>query len=385
VRTPSRATIVVPCYNEEARFDLPAFDAYLASHPGIGFILVNDGSDDGTMARLRQAEARWPDRVSVIDQQPNQGKGEAVRVGILRAMDGGAAYAGYFDADLATPLDAIDEFVSTLDENQNIDIVMGARVALLGRHIDRNPARHYAGRVFATAASLVLALPVYDTQCGAKLLRVSATTRDIFALPFGSRWIFDVEMLARYLAGAGRKDGIYELPLRRWTDVGESRVKPMDFVRAGGEMAAIYRTYRIRNDRNALLALATAPFLRYASAGGVGTMLHYATLAVAVTLFHARPERATVMGALVGAAVNYLVNYHFTFASKSRHRATLPRFLAVAVLSAQVNGLGMWLLTRKFGIYYLAAQVCCTVVVLLVGFALNKLWTFRSASSHAAP
>ena len=241
-----RTRIIVPCYNEESRLDVAAFDAYLAApaHAGVGFVLVNDGSTEATLPVLRGLAARWPGRASVIDQQPNRGKAEAVRVGMLSVRSGEADYFGYWDADLATPLDAIDEFVATLDAYPAVDIVIGARVALLGRQIQRRLARHYVGRLFATAASLVLRLEVFDTQCGAKLLRCDARLQRLFDRPFGSRWIFDVELLARYLAGAGTAAGIYELPLRRWTDVGKSRLKPADFLRAAAEMAAIYREYR---------------------------------------------------------------------------------------------------------------------------------------------
>jgi glycosyltransferase involved in cell wall biosynthesis len=250
-----RVWIVVPCYDEERRLDTEAFEACLRSRREIGFIFVNDGSKDGTLRVLTGVAERWPVRARVIDQQPNQGKAEAVRVGMLEALASGAAYAGYFDADLATPLDAIDELIETLEAAPHVDIVIGARVALLGREIERNPLRHYSGRLFAAAASFVLALPVYDTQCGAKLFRSSPAIRELFSQPFGSRWIFDVEILARYLVGNGSDEGIYELPLKRWVDKGQSRVRPIDFVRAVGEMMAILRKYRIETRYRSLLEL----------------------------------------------------------------------------------------------------------------------------------
>jgi putative flippase GtrA len=293
-------------------------------------------------------------------------------------MDLGAEYAGYFDADLATPLEFSAEFVETLDKHPDLDFVIGARVALLGRTITRKASRHYIGRLFATAASLVLALPVYDTQCGAKLLRVTERSRSLFEKPFGSRWIFDVELFARYLSVYGSRDGLYELPLMRWTDVGESKVKWHDFMRAGAEMAAIYRAYGIKRDFNTLLRLTTAPFLRYVGAGGVGTLCHYLVLGILAGLFAVTPTLATVAGALVGAGVNYLLNYHFTFASRAAHRVTIPRFLAVAALSALLNGLGMWFATTRLGLHYFIAQLGCTAAVLIVGYLLNAAWTFKT-------
>jgi dolichyl-phosphate beta-glucosyltransferase len=383
-----RVRIIVPCYNEATRFDPGAFDAFLASTQAstqqgaladVGFLLVNDGSTDATLTMLEGLSARWPQRVQVLDSQPNQGKAEAVRAGMLVAFaESSVSYVGYFDADLATPLDALSEFIATLDDAPQIDLVIGARVALLGRKITRRPVRHYVGRVFATAASAVLGLAVYDTQCGAKLLRVTPITRGLFDKPFGSRWIFDVEMLARYLTRGGHASGLYELPLRAWTDVGESKVKARDFLRAGGEMAAIYRAYRLPRTFSAFLSVLAAPFVRYVGAGGVGTLLHYLTLALLVEIFRQEPEHATVVGALVGALVNYVLNYHFTFASRASHRSTLPKFLVVAAVSAALSGLGMRFATEQLGLHYLPAQLFCTLLVLVLGFVLNRVWTFRA-------
>jgi hypothetical protein len=126
---------------------------------------------------------------------------------------------------------------------------MGSRVKLLGRAIERRMSRHYPGRVFATLASIVLRLGVYDTQCGAKLFRKSDEVARLFTEPFLSSWIFDVEIVAR-LSQQRRNSSladvdhaIVELPLRSWRDIPGSRVSAHDFPQAVWELARIYWRY----------------------------------------------------------------------------------------------------------------------------------------------
>jgi len=244
--------LVVPCYNEEARLNLSAFESFFAqSEPNeIGFLFVNDGSRDGTLALLKGFQAAQPERVMVLDLAANSGKAEAVRQGMLLATSQpGVESTGFWDADLATPLYELPWFLKILASNQKLEMIFGARIKILGRDVHRKLLRHYLGRCFATVASLVLHLPIYDTQCGAKIFRVTDTLRAILDKPFHSRWIFDVELIARYIKTSGHDRAqllasLYEYPLSKWEDVKGSKVGPFDFLRAFGELWWIYLSNR---------------------------------------------------------------------------------------------------------------------------------------------
>jgi dolichyl-phosphate beta-glucosyltransferase len=243
---PPLVMIVVPCYNEELRLPVEQFQRFLSESP-VSFIFVDDGSRDKTLERLECLRKGREDRVFVLALPENRGKAEAVRMGLNFALDRNAQYAGYWDADLATPLGAITEFMAIFAARPDLEMVFGARVKLLGRHVHRKTSRHYLGRVFATAVSVILRMPIYDTQCGAKILRVGPRTRELVAEPFGSRWVFDVELLARYIRRLGSAEAavphIYEYPLHSWEDVGGSKVKPRDFIVAFRDVFWIYWKY----------------------------------------------------------------------------------------------------------------------------------------------
>jgi len=242
-------TLVVPCYNEAARLDTAAFTTFLASRSDARLIFVNDGSRDATLGVLERIRSSAPGCIDVVNLPKNGGKAEAVRRGVLRALESDAEFIGYWDADLSTPLDASDQFARLLRERPTIDVVMGSRVQLLGRTIVRRAARHYMGRVFATAASTTLGIPVYDTQCGAKLFRSSPRLRHVFEQPFRSAWAFDVEIIARYgalsrgYAPDQLREMIYEVPLDEWRHVGGSTVRPFDLVLALLDLTKIYKAY----------------------------------------------------------------------------------------------------------------------------------------------
>jgi glycosyltransferase involved in cell wall biosynthesis len=242
---------VVPCYNEAARLQTDAFVEFATSHPDVHFLFVDDGSKDETARVLTELAQKCPKNMRAFSLAQNSGKAEAVRQGVLSAIDEGADFVGYWDADLATPLNVIPAFISVLVESKAV-LVFGARVRLLGRHVERQAARHYIGRVFATLAGVALRLPIYDTQCGAKLFRVSPELRKVFETPFELGWTFDVELFSR-LVRLGRESGLFdpqqqfvEFPLEQWCDAPGSKLRPAHFPRIGLELAKLFIIARRR-------------------------------------------------------------------------------------------------------------------------------------------
>lgn len=245
---PRRVVWVVPCFDEASRLRDSEL-LRLARSEGASLLLVDDGSRDATLSRLRAIAAAEPGRVAVLALERNRGKAEAVRLGMRRALEDGAPVVGYADADLATPVDELVRLATALDV-ESADAVLGSRVNLLGAHIERDPRRHYLGRIFATAASLVLRIAIYDTQCGAKLFRRSRALEAAVAEPFLSRWVFDVELLGRVLAASDDRYRIVEVPLRAWKDVSGSKIRPADFARAALDLTRIESDLaRRRNER----------------------------------------------------------------------------------------------------------------------------------------
>lgn len=220
--------LVIPCLNESER--LPRYLAALVAaldrcpyHTHI--LLVDDGSRSEEQARLRQLAAvqRRTGAVSVgyIALPRNMGKGRAIREGW--SAPGDARWLAFADADGATAAaEVVRVFDMVFQQNDPSRCYLGSRVKMLGRVVERHWYRHAAGRVFATFVSLATREPVYDSQCGFKII-----PRAAFAA-VGSRLIEDRFAFDPELIGLLRYAGysFEEVPVD-WTDVAGSKVSPL--------------------------------------------------------------------------------------------------------------------------------------------------------------
>ncbi len=234
-----KITIIIPFYNEEKRIDFDCFYQIFNNYLQYNFILVDDGSTDNTSIILDEFKNKFPN-LTILKLDKNIGKAEAIRSAVLSIST--ADFIVYYDADLATPFSELEKLIQFSIQNPNYLLVMGARIKLIGNQVKRSLKRHYFGRIFATIVSqFVLKVAVYDTQCGAKVIDFE-TAKHIFSKPFLSKWLFDVELLKRLQKIHNLKEVVKEIPLEKWEEIGNSKIKVIDFFKIPFELLKIYRT-----------------------------------------------------------------------------------------------------------------------------------------------
>ncbi len=207
-----KLSVIIPCYNEEKRIEdtLKKCADYLKRKKyNFELIVVDDGSADNT----RKVVGKFKE-VKLLSYGSNQGKGHAVKVGVLNSS---GDYILFCDADLSTPIEETEKLMKYV---QKYDIVIASR-ALKNSDVEAKFYRKLLGRVFAFFVNLLAVPGIKDTQCGFKLFKREAAF-GIFKRQKIKGWAFDVEALF-----LGRKSGykIKEVPVR-WKHFDHSGVNP---------------------------------------------------------------------------------------------------------------------------------------------------------------
>jgi len=241
MRTPI-GSIVVPCYNEELRLNSQYFDELNVRLKGLGFevIFVNDGSTDGTLAKIQKFESKF----RIYNLEINQGKAEAIRKAMLgESQNSSKKIIGYLDSDGAFLTEDIEQLTKkfTSDpEFQEYQILSAARVKLAGKKVERKAVRHFIGRVISTFLNLGNETKIYDPQSGFKLFRTNETLKTALNKPFTTRWFIDLEIFSYY---AKQKNYIVEEPVSSWRDIPGSKIKFIEYPRILSDLIKIkYKT-----------------------------------------------------------------------------------------------------------------------------------------------
>src|SRR4029079_12122464 len=233
-------SIVIPCFNEEARIGqtLRLTLDYLATNaPESELIVVNDGSTDATGGTAREGLKSAQVATRLLENFPNRGKGAAVRSGLLAAREPIGLFS---DADLSTPLTETPKLIEPI-ANGDVDIALGSRAldrSLIGVH--QPWRREQGGRVFNLLVRVATGLPFWATQCGFKAFKMK-TCRPIIEGATIDRFGFDVELLyVAHRAGLRLK----EIPVR-WDHAEGSKISfASDSVRMLSEVGRIRQQAR---------------------------------------------------------------------------------------------------------------------------------------------
>lgn len=221
------------------------FLSFLDKYPNTTICFVNDASTDGTLAALSTLKKRFDTQVSILSNDRNLGKAGSVRKGVLHLLDQEEQNnMAYLDADLATSLEECHSYLYYLEKDKQF--VFASRILKIGSVIERRFSRFFAGRIIATFISNILGVKVYDTQCGCKVF-TPEIARIAFEKPFLSKWLFDVEIFSRVLKHYGKDKAIAlmeEIPVKRWVDQGDSKVKLSYFFKLWIDLYKIWKSHK---------------------------------------------------------------------------------------------------------------------------------------------
>ena len=185
-------SLVIPCFNECQRIlsTLQYLREYLVGDPyqDAEVIVVDDGSTDSTASLLCSFQG-W-DRLIVLFNESNRGKGYSVRRGVLAAR---GRYIFFTDADLPYDLEALGRFLAALEAGY--DLAIGARDLPGSRFsVPRSAIRRLASDIFTWIVRNYAVKGIPDTQCGFKGFQREAA-RDLFQRGRIDGYAFDVELV----------------------------------------------------------------------------------------------------------------------------------------------------------------------------------------------
>lgn len=212
--------IVIPAYNEAARLPRTLRDTvdFLADRPWTSRIVVVDNGSVDETAAVARAAVRPRGRVDLtVIGCSRPGKGSAVQRGL---MTSGSQFVGFFDADMATPVETLEATVRALQDGAVA--VIASRYAPGARFVQPQPVGRRLGGSAFRALTRSLVPGVHDTQCGFKFFERRAVQRAV-ARCRTTGFAFDVELLAQIQRDGG---AIVELPVA-WTDHAGSTFHPV--------------------------------------------------------------------------------------------------------------------------------------------------------------
>ena len=218
---------------------------------------VDDGSIDNTKEILFRLKELYPNLVQIVSYEINQGKAEAVRIGMLKCLKKyDCNIIGYIDADLAVSLNDTVSLIRYI--NKDVELCFYSRIDNGSNIIKAKIHRKLIGKIIRFFINNLFLIKYRDTQCGCKIFSRSLSIQ-VFQEKFISTWLFDIEIFLRVREIFTQdilKIKVREIPAKKWIDIGKSKVKISYFFNLWIDMMKIYMKYynTIKNKSNNLKA-----------------------------------------------------------------------------------------------------------------------------------
>jgi dolichyl-phosphate beta-glucosyltransferase len=241
-------SLVVPLFNEQDRFSETAHEivGFIARcGPNSEVIWVDDGSSDRTVELVEAFVSLEHGVETKLLRRPHQGKGAAVRAGLLSAQ---SPFGAFCDVDLATPLDDIADLIDICDRDGGL--VIGSRALPTSKVLEHETfLREQLGRAYNRVVRTFLTPGIFDTQCGAKVASNGLWVQ-LLARCEEDGFAADVEMIAMAMA--------FDVPVFEvgvsWAHDDRSRVRVWrDGISMVTSLLRIWRRIRLMGDKTRFL------------------------------------------------------------------------------------------------------------------------------------
>lgn len=246
-----KITIIIPVYNEIKGINsvIDQLKKFLQSRTNYDFIIVNDGSTDGTAEILSKNSH---DKIAVVHKK-NGGYGSAIKYGSKYVE---TEYFGIIDADNTYPINQFDEMIKDLN---SFDMVIGSRTSLKSSIPLIKKIPKFFLRIFS---SYVSNKKILDFNSGMRLFKTSTFRKFISFLPDGFSLTTTLSII---FSSLNYKIKFYEIDY--FDRTGESKIRPfkdtINFFLTISRLGMIFNPFRLYG-----------PFIIFFSLVGTSLMIY---------------------------------------------------------------------------------------------------------------
>jgi dolichol-phosphate mannosyltransferase len=355
-------TVVIPTFNERDNI-APLVERLETVLSGIAWeaIFVDDDSQDGTAAAIRELARRRP-QIRCLQRLGRRGLSTACIEGVLASA---SPFVAVMDADLQHDETLLPAMLATL-KGEKLDIVVGSRHVPGGGIGDLDPTRARISGVAGRLARLVVKADLRDPMSGFFMLR-----REAFEGAMRGLSGQGFKILLDLFASAPQPLAFKELPYRFRSRLhGESKLDSL-----------IAWEYLLLLLDKLIGHIVPVRFALFAMIGGLGLVVHLATLGTLLKLGGIGFAAAQAAATLTAMTSNFFLNNWFTYRDRRlkgwRLLGGLASFYVVCSVGAIGNvGIAAYVFNADQS-WWLAGAVGALVGAVW-NYATSSVFTWRS-------